>query len=50
MELWVILQFAFALVAVIACIALTLEGLNAIDRAEAQAWQRQLREKVTAIR
>ena len=50
MELWAVLQFAFALVTAIACIALTVERLHIIERAEAQSWQRQLKERVTAIR
>jgi len=50
MEVWAVLQFAFALVAAIACIALTLQDLRAIERVEAQSWQRQLRKRVAAIR
>ena len=50
MELWVILQFSFALVTAIACIALILERLHAVDRLEAQSWQMQLKQRVAAIR
>ena len=50
MEVWAVLQFAFALVAAIACIALTLQECQAIDRVEAQIWQKQLKARVTAIR
>lgn len=50
MELWAVLQFAFALVTAIACIALTLERVHAVDRLEAQSWQMQLKQKVMAIR
>ena len=50
MELWAILQFSFALVTAIACIALTLERLKAVDKLEAQSWQMQLKQRIATIR
>jgi len=50
MQPWALLEFAFALAAVISCIALIIGELHMIDRAEEQELWGQLRERITAIR
>jgi len=50
METWAILQFAFALAAVISCIALIIGNLHMIEKAEEQKLWSQLREKIETIR
>ena len=50
MQPWVLLEFAFALAAMISCIALILSELHIIERAEEQKLWRQLKEKVASIR
>ena len=47
MEVWAILEFAFALVAVIACFALTIDKLHAIERAEREAWLSELKKRMS---
>jgi hypothetical protein len=49
MQPWALLQFAFALAAVISCIALIIGQLHVIERAEEQELWRQLKEKVAGI-
>jgi hypothetical protein len=49
MQPWALLQFAFALAAVISCIALIIGELHVIERAEEQKLWRQLKEKVISI-
>jgi len=46
MELWAVLQFAFALAATISGIALILGEMHVIERAEEQEFWRELKEKV----
>ena len=50
MQPWALLQFAFALAAVISCIALVIGELHMVERAEEQKLWRQLEEKVANIR
>ena len=49
MELWMTLQFAFALAFTIGCIALVIARLHIIERAEEQELWKELKEKITAI-
>lgn len=49
MQPWALLQFAFALAAVISCIALIIGELHMIERAEEQEWWRQYKKKAAAI-
>ena len=48
MQLWAILQYAFALVVAIGCIALAMAEMHIIERAEEQAWK-QAQEQVEKI-
>lgn len=50
MEIWAALQFISALVAVVTSIAIILGQVHVIERAEAQKWLREFKEKVAAIR
>ena len=50
MQPWALLQFAFALAAVISCFALIIGELHVFERAEEQKLWRHLREKVANIR
>lgn len=50
MELWKVLEFVIALVAVIACISIILHRTRAIEKAEEQEWKEQLEERIKAIR
>ena len=50
MGFWAVLEFAFVLVVAIACFALIIEKLHAIERVEAQAWQKQLQERIKTAR
>lgn len=50
MEPWALLQFAFALAAVISCFALIIGELHMVERAEEQKLWSQLKEKVASIR
>ena len=49
MQVWMILQFAFALATVIGCIALIIGELHIIERAEEQELWSQLKEKIATI-
>jgi hypothetical protein len=49
MQVWMILEFAFALAATISCIALILGELHLIERVEKEQWLNQLKERVEAI-
>jgi hypothetical protein len=46
MQLWALLEFAFALAVAISCFALIIGELHVIGRAEEQKLWRQLKEKV----
>lgn len=50
MQLWALLQFAFALTVAISCFAIILGELHIIERAEEQKWREQLEETITRIR
>ena len=50
MQVWAVLEFAFALATVIGCIALIIGELHMIERAEEQESWRRLKEKVASIR
>jgi len=50
MEVWVVLQFAFALAWVISCIALIIGRLHIIERAEEQKFWKELRENILSNR
>ena len=50
MEVWAILEFAFALVAVIACFALTIDKLHAAEKAEREAWLSELKKRIPATK
>jgi len=49
MQPWALLEFAFALAAVISCIALIIGDLHMIERAEEQKLWRHLKERIIAI-
>jgi len=50
MGIWALLEFAFVLVIAIACFALIIEKLHAIERLEAHEWQKQLQERIKPAR
>ena len=50
MQTWALLQFAFALAAVISCFALIIGELHMVERVEEQRLWEHLREKVANIR
>lgn len=50
MQPWALLQFAFALAAVISCIALIISKMHLIERAEEQELWTQAKEKIASIR
>ena len=50
MELWGILQFAFALTVAIAGIWIVIGDLHIIERAESQELWKQLKDRIAAIR
>lgn len=50
MQLWVFLQFAFALVTAIGGMALIIDRLHIIERAEEQKLWKETREKIAAMR
>ncbi|MBV6343292.1 hypothetical protein [Candidatus Magnetobacterium casense] len=50
MEAWAALQFAFALVVAIGCIALIIGQLYKAQRAEEQSGWNELRQKIASIR
>jgi hypothetical protein len=49
MQLWALLQFAFALATAVSCFALIIGELHIIERAEEQELWTQLEEKVAKI-
>jgi hypothetical protein len=50
MQLWALLQFAFALAAVISGFALIIAKLHVIERAEEQELWKELTERIAIIR
>ena len=50
MEVWMILQFSFALAFTIGCIALVIGKLHIIERAEEQELWKEWKERIAAIR
>ena len=50
MQVWMLLHFAFALTAVISCIALIISQMHIIERAEDQELWKELKEKIASIR
>jgi hypothetical protein len=50
MEVWIALQFAFALAFTIGCIALVIGRLHIIERAEEQKWWNELKQKIADTR
>jgi len=49
MQLWALLEFAFALAVVISAFALIISELHIIERAEEQELWRELKEKVASM-
>jgi len=49
MQLWALLQFAFALAVAVSCFALIIGELHVIERAEEQKFWTQLKEKAAKI-
>lgn len=50
MQPWALLQFAFALASVISCIALIINKMHIIQRAEEQELWKELTEKIASTR
>jgi hypothetical protein len=50
MPIWGLLQFAMGLVVIISCLALIINKLNLIERAEVEAWKSQLQKARQKIR
>lgn len=50
MQLWALLQFAFALATAIGCFAVILSKTHIIERAEEQEWEELREKKIAEIR